>query len=192
MKLHYLPSTEMTQEKNFPGWQIKPEIAFYERIQEGRLSKKATQLTGEWILVDSRNKPAEDRDGRQLYPNDFLGPIMEKLRGLGKLEECDIPQTRAFISWEEYHDILVPEIAKILKVKPDQVRLPRAIEFNFLGNAYYPQWGETNSWEWFEDRIYDKKCLSGGHSRHGGFADVYVDRFDVRFNDVGFRPLVEF
>jgi len=192
MALHYLPSIEMAQEKNFPGWNIKPND-LYEKIQAGEVSREVLKLSGKWVLIDTRDKP-DYRGGDQLYSDDFLAPILKKLRENGELyhdRNCPI-QTRLRVSWQDYHDILRPKIAKILKVRPDQVRLPRAIEFNFLGNAHYSQWGETDFREWFEDKTIANRCLCGGRSDKGRLADVYVDSVDKHYTNVGFRPLVEF
>jgi hypothetical protein len=68
--------------------------------------------------------------------------------------------------------------------------LPKYLEFNLLGNLHHPEWGETNTWEWFEDEIKGGDRLDGGNSSYGGLAGV-GDSFPAYSNDgFGFRPLV--
>ena len=58
-----------------------------------------------------------------------------------------------------------------------------------MGNVYYPKWGETNTWEWFEDS-YQKGAgrLDGGLSRGGGLSDVGWADPDRQGRQLGVPP----
>ncbi len=201
--LHYLPNEDLTEERDLPGWQKKPGkryspgkqwgIEFFDEVKNGNLPKDATRLPGAWVLADTRQKPAY-KNGTQLYPDDeLMGRVLEKLRKAKALPDFNTKTSRFNLSWEELHSPQVKAaIGEALNVPPESLRLPRAIEWNFLGNAHHQDWGDTNTWEWFEDTYQSSKRLSGGHSENGGLS--YVGWFEPRVrNDIlGFRPLVVF
>jgi hypothetical protein len=69
--------------------------------------------------------------------------------------------------------------------------LPRAIEWNYLGNAFHPEWGDTNTWEWFDDSYQNgTRRLRGGDSEYGGLSDVDWGVPARRRDGLGFRLLV--
>lgn len=200
---HYLPKAEMGRQKNFSGWQKKPHQVFYKKIQEGKISQDAISLPGRWILIDCRPKPEKcnpwltsslilpfdkffklnlkehfKKFSKQQYQNDFLLPILKK-NGW---------KSRFCVSWNDYRE-LRPEITRLVGLTDkNQVRLPRFIEFNFLGNIFYPEWSETQTWEWLEDS-YGKFC----HLATGSFSFSVVgwDDSDFFSTILGFRPLIE-
>jgi len=190
LELYFLPDIDMTKGKNFPGLKVGPQDWFYyEEIKKGRLPKDSTKLLGRWILIDTRTKPAYN-DGNQMYKNDILGPAIKELREKGLIQSFKIKDSRFDISKEELEKPEVKEaFAKALGINPHNFRVPRAIEFNFIGNCYYPEWGGTDTREWFDD-IYDStRRLSGGFSGVSGLADVCSYDADVRHDIISFRPL---
>ena len=68
------------------------------------------------------------------------------------------------------------------------MRLPRFIEWNFLGNLFYRQWEKTETWEWFVDRLNTGECLSGGSNSLGILG---WDPPDYWSTILGFRILIE-
>jgi len=96
------------------------------------------------------------------------------------------------LSWDQLHNDILPEIAKKFGVSQSQIRLPKAIEFNVLGNMHHSEWGETNTWEWFEDSFEADSRLVGGRSDVGGLALVNHLSSASPYDNVGFRPLVVF
>jgi len=193
-ELHYLPEEDLTKGRDLPGWKKKPNEWFFNQISEGKLSPDSTKLAGSWILIDNRAKPQYD-DGEQIYENDDqIGSALGKLRQQGLIENYKKTNSRFNISWDELNKTEVKEaLAEILNIDPQNLRLPRAVEWNYLGNAFYERWGETNTWEWFEDE-YDKgqSRLHGGFSDDGGLSDVSWRSPGVRRGGRGFRPLVVF
>lgn len=76
------------------------------------------------------------------------------------------------------------------------MRLPRAIEHNFLCNLYHPELGNTSSWEWCQDLFADGLPLLWGRiDRSKGLNGLAA--FDctatIRHGDhISFRPLTVF
>jgi hypothetical protein len=129
-----------------------------------------------------------------MYKEDILAPVLEDLRKRKIVTDFEVKGSRFRISWDELQKPEVKEaIAAAMDVSPESLRLPRAIEWNFLGNAYHPEWGETNTWEWFDDSYQKGQGrLYGGYSEFGGLSNVYWDDPGVRRVDLGFRLQVVF
>ncbi|TAK95416.1 hypothetical protein EPO05_04320 [Patescibacteria group bacterium] len=198
-ELHYLPQAEMTLDKNFPGWLKKPGKWFYDQIQGNNIAKDSATLKGEWVLVDGRPKPTY-QNGDQMYANDPLSPILTKLRKKKSLlkSERDIEDyrhkgSRFNVSNDELQSAPVKTaLAELLRTTPGDLSLPRAIEWNVLGNLHHPEWGDTTTWEWFQDERKGGGRLSGGRSDVGGLSVVSSNSSGYRDGYLGFRPLVRF
>ncbi|HEU0050599.1 MAG TPA: hypothetical protein VFQ60_00895 [Patescibacteria group bacterium] len=195
LELHYLPPISMAEIKrdpegkilevipiDFPGWKKKPRDWFFEMIKDGSLSFEAAKLPGNWVLVDGRPKP-DYGDGNQKYPNDFLGPVLEELNKKGIIKQTSSNgeiflaiDSRYGLSSDELHTSQVKEaIAQAMNLSEEFVSFPKAIEFNVLGNIFHPEWGGTETSEWFEDRYERFGCLYGGSSNFGGLSYVNWD-----------------
>ena len=193
LELHYMPDMEMSENKNYPGWKKKPtsNINLFNAVKDKKekLAADTLKLPGAWVVVDAREKP-QYQNGNQVYANDPLKDVIEELRKQ-KVIGGTKAGSRFEISWDELHK---PEVkakfAEILGTTPDQLRLPRAIEWNFLGNAHYQKWGDTNTWEWFEDSYQGSGRLAGGGSDYGGLSRVDWAAPDRRGAYCGFRPLI--
>ncbi|TAK95098.1 hypothetical protein EPO05_05110 [Patescibacteria group bacterium] len=192
-ELHYLPAEEMKSEKDFPGWNKKPSPWFYEKIRAKSIAEDSAMLRGGWILIDGRPKP-EYQSGDQAYVDDSLAETLTKLRKSGNLLGYKIAASRFDISWDELRDGEVKAaFAELLHTVPEDIQLPRAIEWNFIGNVHHPEWGDTNSWEWFQDEfIAGGGGLYGGRLGNGGLSNVGVYASFVRDSGIGFRLLVRF
>lgn len=202
-ELHYLPPEELSEDRDLPGWQKKPGkrytpdqqhgIEFFDEIKNGNLPKDAAKLPGSWILIDEREKPRYQARKR-VYKDDLLAAALEDLRKKNVISDYQIKNSRFNTSHNELHKPEVKEaIAQALGVDPENLRLPRAIEWNYLGNAFYHQWSDGEALEWFEDD-YQKgqRTLYGGDSRHGGLSYMNWGLPDGREYSLGFRPLVIF
>ena len=194
---HFFPKIEFEQDSNFPGWTVKPEEWYWQQIKTGTVAKDAATLEEGWIIIDGSQKP-QYKDGKQMYENDPFTLLLTQLRKEGKIQVpdwCrDIPKASRFgVSDDELRGSVNPANANLLGVQPEeQVRVPKEIEFNVLGNLYHPEWGKTNTWEWLEDKFEDGNRLIGGNSDSGGLARVNGHASDNRDNFLGFRPLVVF
>lgn len=188
----FLPDEEIGKNRPLKDW-VKPEKWFYQKIKEGKIAKDSATLKSGWYLADFTPSVDYD-DGVQVYPNDPLSPIIERLRKEGKIRKYDktpmgsrfaiVPQTE----WP----LVLAEIAKELGLKPEQVRMERAIEFNAIGNLYDSNRGRFNTWEWFNDPFEDSSLLCGGSRGRGGLAVVYYHWSDYRNDFIVGRPLVSF
>ena len=193
LELHYLPPIDMSKEGDLKKW-VKPD---FKNIDPSQLPKDAMLLPGRWVLVDGRKKPKFD-SGNQGYENDanFLGPVLERLREDGVIENFRHPESRFDVSPEELEKPeVVVAFAQAMGLEPGQVSLPRTVEFNVLGNVHHPEWGEPPSdcGEWFADKYKaGQGRLKGGDSGGGGLADVGWHFPDARHGNVGFRLLGRF
>ncbi len=181
--LHFLPKTDFSQDKDFPGWKEKPSKNFYQLIKEEKLPYKSIQLFDQWIFIEKRKKPKKNfwwiskddiwikilkkiridfrkycqKIDSQQYENDFILPILKEL-GFS---------SRFSLTWHEIDEIIRPKVAKLLGINQEKIRLPRFIEWNFLGNLFYQEWAKTETWEWFSDRLLTGECLTGGSNSLG-------------------------
>lgn len=193
---HFFPRIEFEQNSQYPGWNVRPEGWYWEQIKTGNVAEGAAKLDGLWVLVDGSQKPAYDK-GRQLHENDPFGLILTRLRREGKIAVPDsyrhVPEISRFaVTPNEREAHFNSALAEMLGVQADLVRVLRAIEFNVLGNLYHPEWGQTNTAEWFNDKFEGDDRLIGGGSDYGGLAYVYCHWSGGRGGGVGFRPLVVF
>jgi len=199
-ELHYMPDEEMTEDKKYPGWKKKPtsNINLFTAVKDknNKLAPDTLKLPGKWVLADTREKPGwiNDQTTAQPYHDDgVMEAALGELRAQGVIAGDAKKGARFRISWEEFQKPEVKEkLAEVLGVLAEQIRLPRAIEASFLGNAHYPKWGDTNSYEWFHDTYQGSRHLIGGYSGSGGLSSVNWDGAGKRVDDIGFRPLIVF
>ena len=202
LELHYLPPVEMKEDSDFPGWEKKPGkrhtphaqwgIEFFDAIKNGDLPADAATLSGAWTLIDTRRKP-QYNSANQRYEDDPLGPVLEALRKKNFIADFKVKGSRYDISPEEFEK---PEVraalAEALGIPVEALHLPRAIDYNYIGNAFYPEWGETDTYEWFEDVYKGQHRLYGGDSDGGGLSHVSWIGAASRYASIGFRPLGRF
>lgn len=185
---HFLPKASMMPTNNYPGWKIKPEKWFYDKVAQGRILRniddeltkvEGVELEGVTVLIDIRLKP-KYRDGKQMYKNDdLLGTIIKQLRKDEKIAKYEYgPQSSRFsVSANEWEGQIKPALAKKLGLGVVQLRLERTIEANVIPQlySYMPRKddGNTDTWVWYEEYFGDRDDrLNGGGSDNGGLADV--------------------
>ena len=188
---YHLSGVTLTQGTIVPGWNSKPEDWYWDRIRNGKLSKDASKLPDSWVLVDTTQRP-NYKGGMQLHENDSFGPFLKQLRDNKRIQTIKgIPDTSRFsISPDELTQVVLPGIARLLEVESPTVRFPKEIEFNIIGNFKYPEWGQSNTWEWLDDSFGDGSRLLGGLSGDGGLTRVIHRWSGVHYDGVAFRPLV--
>lgn len=196
---HFLPKHQFRRNDEFPGWKYKPSNIFWELISMGLLSPDVANLGGYWVLFDKTPKSDFKNNGNQLYPNDSLGPTLARLRQERKLYTYEFRKgfypetTRYWIPPKEIFEKISPEIANILKVDPDMSRLPTALETNILANIFYKEFGNTDTWEWFQDRIKSSEPLVGGGKNEGGITHIAKGHsYVIGENYIGFRSMIIF
>ena len=198
----YFPTVELKQGDRYKGWRVKPVQWFYDQIKAGRISPDAIRLGGFWALFDKSIRQNYD-NGRQLFEDDGLAPILKAARLDGKIEVPEylthVPETSRFgTSPDEQDRVIFPQMAKIIRLveRVEEgsawIRRPTESEFNFAGNLRYPHLGQANTWEWLNDEFEDDDRLVGGHSDGGGLADVHCGWSGNRSGFVAFRSLLGF
>lgn len=204
---HFLPPVAMSRDTSFPGWKVKPENWYYEKVAEGKIlhwqpngslvsDQEAFRLEGITVLIDTRLKP-HYRDGKQMYKNDnLLGPIIERLRQEGRIAryEHGLQSSRFGVSAKEWENQIKFFLAEFLGPEVSQVRLERAIEANVIPQLYpyMPRKddGRTNTWVWYEEYFGDGSVrLLGGDSGRGGLAAVGCHSSGFLWRRRSFRPL---
>lgn len=194
---HYLPVIQLSKYLNNRSWQAKPSDWFWQQIDKGLINRDADKLGGNWILIDRITKPDYD-NGQQMYQGDPFEGVIAALRKEKKLKSNSLRSTpegsRFGISWDNLTNIVLPEFAEQLGVDKSKIRLPRAIEFNVLGNIFHPYWGLNKTSEWFQDEFGHEGFLRlvGGRFDLGGLRRVNYDASQNNSTYFGFRPLIEF
>ena len=194
LELHYLPPIDMSKEHELTTWKKEPDFGY---LTKSDLPEGVMILFSGWVLVDAREKPQYDK-GNQMYKDDedFLGSVLEELRDRGLIEESNNPQSRFNILLQELEKPeVIAALAAACKLKPEQITIPRLIEFNILGNIYHPEWGEepSNCSEWFADKYQAGQFrMRGGDSDSGGLECVRWFSPDIRSSQIGFRILARF
>ena len=199
--LHYLPPVALEENLTLHLWQDRPNKYFYKKIKQGMLNVKAKFLPGKWILIDSRDKPAKKicwitsmdtwvlkrigfkpknyfkKKNKQIYEQEYLTNLL-KQKGFG---------SRFCLSINDIHT-LKPFILDLLKIQNKTIRLPYFMEYNYLGNNFYPNWAKTKTWEWFEDKFDKNQHLAGGSETVGCIGWEPPDFWSTILT---FRPVVE-
>ena len=192
---HFLPQFSLTEEDQLPGWKVKPNPCFWLDIKAGRFPADAATLQEGWYLVDKRKKPNYHMD-KQRYENDYVEPIIQDLRKTDKIKKDNfrMPETSRFrVTPDEIEQVILPEIVRIIGTKGELTN-KRYIEFNVWGNMFYPEWGQTNTCEWFADKLGDDRWLRGGNSSqlYNGLENVRLGWPGERFGDGAFNPVIRF
>jgi len=185
------------------------EVQYWELIREGKISPDAATLDGEWVLIEGIERPKYD-NGKQRYSKYRLAEDIGKWRRTGKIQIPEwnngVPSESRFgISMDEIESVVIPRVASRLGVDVGQVRLPRAIEFNVIGNMIHPEWGAVDTWEWFSDKCDDGCQLIGGYrdfehmgvffgvvSKYAGLGELEVNEAYSRDDNIGFRTIINF
>jgi len=218
--IHFLPPVALRPEL-YPAGAVKPRpkvlsgkqfgIDFFRDAGEGLIGDIDQQgeflsrdrddvlaLPGRWVAVDGRPVPAY-LDGEQRYEEDVvLGGVLKESRAQKKIGAVPSPASqtsRFFVSWEEWDAVIRGALASRLGVDAAMLRLPRVVEWNYLGNAFYPQWGETVDCEWLQDAYKERErgmwCgVGGGHFQLGGLSYVAASSIRYKWNNLAFRPLI--
>lgn len=194
-EVYYLPGLKLEKGDKFWKGQgkVRPEDYFWNQIRNGNYPSQVAVLDEGWYIGDGRVKPSYN-NGQQVYEDDYLAPLMEALRAAGKIETYgNVPNNSRFgASPREIEGVILPTFAQMSGAL-GEVRNRKYIEFNIRGNMAHPECGQTDTWEWFSDPVFQGASrFIGGGSGCGGLA--HVDRYSVghRDDDVGFSPVERF
>lgn len=197
-EVYYQPAKKFDQYNislDFNGF-AEPKKSFWELIKIGKYPAKVTELEEGWFIGDRRAKPMYS-NGRQRYgKDDYLEPLMGYLRSLPLSDRIDaghVPDNSRFgASALEIEKKVLP-IFKEASGAKGIVRNRRYMEFNIRGNLVHPEWGKTNTYEWFADQVYyGAKRLIGGNSASGGLSDISHAPAETHAAHISFSPVVFF
>lgn len=195
VELIYIPPKLFDREEEFPGWTVKPEEDFWKKVptttpyyEEFYPNMRLSHLKGSHALIDTSVRPDFD-EGRQHYGNDALERFVAMARGIDD-ETYEITRGSRFgLPLRNQDDLLFPMLTNELGLNQApgvRVRRPTFMEFNYTGNLRYPHFGQSDTFEWFDDIYFDyqdigwrethpvavPQHLLGGSSRLGGLAHV--------------------
>ena len=177
MEMIYLPEEDMTEDKSFPGWTMRPTDLFF-FIKEGDVSPEATKIKSGWRLIDKIKNPI--RTDHRSFENLFQGLIHEndplrdaiiKLRNEGAIRKFNDNHGSRFGFTD--NDLFKPEVknafALALSVDSKNMRSLAAIERNVIGHIYHQEWDNSfdDATEWLNDKYGgDKRLASNGISNY--------------------------
>ncbi|GEM_PF-2357167 len=200
---HYIPTTTFSKDTSYPGWHSKPMDQFWTDI--GTTSET---IGGNWILIDTTKK-TYDSHGDPSYSADPFSNMIADLRKSGKIISLG-EGSRVYVTRKEIYQYFNPTLALTLGINSDMVRLPKALEYNMLGNIFHPEWGEGNMEERFDEkRVYDSRngdpngCCVYDLSFYGSKNELGTNVHDFGLSiiesgpdqgkyDIGFRPIIIF
>lgn len=206
LEVHFLPRISLYQEANFPGWKVKPEDWFWEKLKGGKLYLrsrdgdfavvKEVNLGCIVALIDIRQKPPY-RGGQQMFLNDknLLGAVISKLRKQGKIAAHKGPSSSRFsVSADEWENHIRPNYAEKMGFDSSKVRLEKAIEVNTIPQIYKDlpraNEGKTDTWIWCEEYTEDLCRLSAASVDRGGLKAIYDNYSEHNWDHRAVRPLI--
>jgi hypothetical protein len=193
LKPAFLPDADISESFRARKY-IKPEPWFYANVRNGNIkNENPTKLRKGWVLADF-TVGADYTNGSQTFVDDPWTSLIADLRAKKLIGKNDVTPlgSRFAITWDEWNDCVLAQIASKLLATRAQTSLERAVEFNFIGNVYDPNRGRFNMWEWLLERFEDGCRLFGGHRDDGGLAYVYYYWHALRHVGIAGRPLVSF
>ena len=192
MKPVFFPEADITEALRTRKY-IKPNSWFYINVAGNIKDDNAAKLRKGWVLADF-TIGADYTDGTQVFINDPWARLIAELRGKKLVGAYNNTPTgsRFAITWDEWNDCVLAQMASKLLATRAQTTLERAMEYNFIGNVYDLNRGRFNVWEWFQELFGDSYHLIGGRRDGGGLADVSYRWHDHRHGSIASRPLVRF
>ncbi len=195
-EVYYQPGLQLKENDKF--WKekgrVKPEQYFWQQIKDGNFPAESAMLEEGWFVGDRRAKPRYENGQQRYGEDDYMESLMAELRDAGKIQRYSgIPDISRFgASPQEIEGTILPVFAEMTGVK-GKVRNRKFIEFNVRGNMAHPEYGQTNTWEWFADPAFrGSHRLIGGHSGLGGLAFVHVNLVVHRLDSTGFSPVIAY
>ena len=189
----FLPDIVLDENARYPGWRQKLPPTYYDFIRQRLLPQDAIYLPGEWAVIDATPKPDRHPDKPDLYKDDFMDGLLKRLRSEKLINRYSVlPGSRFNIEARHVETYVLPALTQELDISQAAVVLPTAAQFNFIVNAYHPEWGKTNTDEWLRDSAGDGNRLVGGRVRADGYFNIEARKNDFRFSEVGFRPMIVF
>ncbi len=213
LEYHYLPGGNMERDgitiggrkylfSDIPDWKV-PEDRFFQDtepirwpsgVQPPNISPETLSFPSCHILVDNTQKP-DSQNGNQMYePDSFKKLILD----LGDKLSPEIEGSRFNISYDARAEHFDPALTQTLGLTTAveegkaKVTIPTGVIFNVVGNIFHPEWGNTSTYEWLEDKSGRGIRLVGGGSGLGGLSRFLRAYASEHEDAIGFRPLIVF
>jgi len=172
--IHFIPEVDY---KEFPDGSLSE--FFFKLTERKILRKESLNLKSGWVLIEKEPKP--DPNKLWIRNNKFFELLSEL--GFNFRSLCKLYPKLYFAGWNDFKDRFgtsrkeVEEkiLPSINNLKIDNLRLPKYLEYVYLGECFYSGWGNTKSWEWLEDRLKNDKFLAAGYEKASALgADPYT------------------
>lgn len=187
----FIPELVISEDFSADGY-VKPESWLYDQIRQKKVDIGAVTLKKRWCLADF-SIGVDYTDGSQVFPNDPLTPVIERLRHegvIGKHENAPLGSRFSIMPKTEW-PIVCAKLAKMLRLSRPCC-LEKVGEYNFIGNVYDHNRGKFNMLEWFNDSFEDSNRLFGGSREYGGLSCVDCYWSGCCYDLIAGRPLVSF
>lgn len=192
---HYIPSFNVMQDANYPGWRDKPGYDFWSNTlpQTGYEGGLQSSLHPAWVMIDNTHL---NTSAWAEYAHDPYASLIEDARGKDPISWNRSPTTRFYLSHHEVYKKILPRIKCRLDL-PDNtaVRLPTALEYSALlsrEDIKSDKWkGDAKTFEWVHETT---KYVEGDYPRQFGFFSngKTVDISAQPDPEIGFRPMIVF
>ncbi len=196
---HYIPKLKLTKNTDYPGWQAKPRDEFWQNMAflSKAQSPESVSLSfgGIWVLVDTTKK-GDNENGNPAYIDEQLSiPFTDPNQA--KAAKVPFGTSRFYKTRNAIYTNELPALAKFFRIGKDMVRLPKALEYNVLGNAFYPEWGDGDFEERFDEEFGNLNLFgSAGRNPDGPFSPGGLTVIqlgpDKETSYIGFRPMIVF
>jgi hypothetical protein len=153
---------------------------------------------GYWVLVENITAHQASEGWGFYADTSILGLYLAHLRSSGKIVNSNewpsnpvFPTSRFGVSESNFRQYVAPFVAQLLGIDLEQIRLPWAKEYHYLGKNFYSEWGKFSYSEW----VNDSTNLPKVSLTLGGYADGLdsVEAAPSGMNAclVGFRMVVQ-
>ena len=181
LECHFLP--QVTYE-DFPKGSLSDY--FLKLAKQSSLRDDSLGISPGWRLVETEPKPPKGRIW--LYKNplfDFIEKLGVESRGL-----CGLSPELKSVRWNELEKRIgtTREEIDALLAKDFNLRSPTYLEYVYLGECFYNDWGETKTWEWLRDELEDGRYLAAGFKR---VKSLGADPPDHWSTILGYRLILE-
>lgn len=186
--IHFLPEVNY---KDFPKKSLSD--FFLKLSRNKKLKEESLRLKSGWVLIEEKARIPSKKlwvwNNKLFELLDALGFDLRNLLGLSP--ELDFTgwnnfQERIGITRAEIEEDVLPDLNRSTSF--GEVRLPRYLEYVYLGKHFYNNWGSVRRWDWLKDKTREGKFLAAGYEK---VSTLGIDPPNRWSTILGYRLLVK-